>query len=315
MAVFAAVRVVSSQHLSVQLPAKVQDFITLSASVIIEALPFVLLGLALSIFVQVWLPQNILFKILPKHKLPRRLVLSCFGVFLPVCECGNIPLARGLMMKGLGLGDSLTFLLAAPILNPVTIITTQQAFGSDGIILIARLLGGLLIANIVGWLFDSYKNQDDLLTPKFAASCKVDHHATEHEHGKIRRSFEVFASEANVILPALFVGSFIAGLVQVIVPRSVLIDLGGHVVLSIVAMMALAFIVSICANVDAFFALAFANTFTAGSIVSFLIFGPIVDIKMLNLMRTTYRKRVLITITLVTALISGTLGLAVNYAF
>jgi uncharacterized protein len=315
VALFAVVRVTSNQQADLQLPAQVQDFITLSASIIIEALPFVLLGLVLSILVQVWLPQNILFKVLPKRRLPRRLVLSCFGIFLPVCECGNIPLARGLMIKGLGLGDTLTFLLAAPILSPVTIITTQQAFGSDSTILIARLLGGLLIANIVGWLFDSYKNQDDLLTPKFAASCKVGHHAAEHQHGKVKRSLEVFASEANVILPALFVGSFIAGLVQVIVPRSILIDLGGDVVLSVAAMMVLAFIVSICANVDAFFALAFANTFTAGSIVSFLIFGPIVDIKMLNLMRTTYRKRVLITITLVTILISGTLGLAVNYAF
>jgi uncharacterized membrane protein YraQ (UPF0718 family) len=124
----------------------------------------------------------------------------------------------------------------------------------------------------------------------------------------------VFSNEANVIVPALFVGGFVAGLVQVAIPRTVLVGLGGDPVLSIFAMMALAFIVSICANVDAFFALAFSNTFTTGSLVSFLIFGPIVDIKMLNLLRTTYKKRVLLTITLVTILVSATFGLAVNYA-
>ncbi len=305
---------ISTQHLSLSLPTKLQDFITLSSSVIIEALPFVLLGIALSVVVQVWLPENLLFRLLPKRTVPRRIVLSFLGIFLPVCECGNIPLARGLMLRGLTVSESLTFLLAAPILNPITIITTQQAFGSDSTILIARLLGGFMIANVVGWLFSGYKKSSDLLTPDFEASCKYDHKA-KHDHGKFKRSIEVFVKEANVIVPALFIGGFVAGFVQVAVPRSILVGLGADPVLSIFAMMALAFIVSICANVDAFFALAFANTFTTGSIVSFLIFGPIVDIKMLSLMRTTYKRQVLMTVTLVTALVSACLGLAVNYAF
>lgn len=296
---------------------KLQDFVTLSASVIIEALPFILLGLLLSIAVQVWLPQNILFKILPKQLIPRRLVLSFLGIFLPVCECGNVPLARGLMIKGMTVGDSITFLLAAPILNPVTIITTQQAFGSDNTILAARLVGAFLIANIVGWLFTQKGKDktDELLTPEFSSTCKA-HRETSHANKtKVSKSLNIFSKEANAIAPALFVGSFIAGFIQVAVPREILTDLGGHIVLSVIAMMALAFIVSICANVDAFFALAFANTFTAGSIVSFLIFGPIVDIKMLALLKTTYKTKVLATIVLITTLVSGTIGLAVNYVF
>lgn len=314
--VLLVVRQFSNSQTSVVLPKMLQDFITLSVSVIIEALPFVLLGIVLSIFVQIWLPQSVFFRIIPKRRVPRRLVLSCLGIFLPVCECGNVPLARGLMIRGLTLGDSLTFLLAAPIINPVTILTTRQAFGGDSTILVFRLLGGLLIANIVGWLFDNRKNQDELLTDEFAATCRVDHaHESSSGRSKLSESLRLFSREANVIVPALFVGSFIAGLVQVVIPRDILLSLGGHVVLSIVVMMLLAFIVSICANVDAFFALAFANTFTAGSLVTFLIFGPIIDIKMLNLMRTTYKKPVLVTITVVTVLVSGLLGLVVNYAF
>lgn len=295
----------------------IQDFITLSASIIIEALPFILLGLLLSIVVQVWLPKNILIKILPRALIPRRIVLSFLGIFLPVCECGNVPLARGLMIKGLSVGDSLTFLLAAPILNPVTIITTQQAFGSDNTILAARLLGAFLIANVVGWIFTSKrgKNQDSLLiTDEFSSACKSHHKDSTNNKTKLSQSFNIFSKESNAIAPALFAGSFLAGLIQILIPREILTSLGGHVILSIVAMMALAFIVSICANVDAFFALAFANTFTAGSIVAFLIFGPIVDIKMLALLKTTFRARVLGMIVAVTALISATIGLAVNYA-
>jgi hypothetical protein len=315
IALIALMRIVSDQIVNLSLPTRLQDFFILSSSIIIEALPFVILGILLSVIVQIWLPSDLLFKILPKHTAPRRIALSFLGIFLPVCECGNVPLARGLMIKGLTVSESLTFLLAAPILNPITIITTQQAFGSDSTILIARLLGGFMIANIVGWVFSGYKKSSELLTPEFEASCKVDHNETGHQHGKLKRSIEVFIREANVIVPALFVGGIIAGLVQVIIPRSILVELGSDPVLSIFAMMGLAFIVSICANVDAFFALAFYNTFTTGSIVTFLVFGPIVDIKMLSLMRTTYKKRVLVTITFVTVLVSASLGLAVNYAF
>jgi uncharacterized membrane protein YraQ (UPF0718 family) len=315
--VFLAVRVQSNQSFTLALPTKLQDFITLSLSIIIEALPFVVLGILLSIVVQVWIPEGFLFRILPKRALLRRVALSFLGMFLPVCECGNVPLARGLLTKGFSLGESLTFLLAAPILNPITIITTQQAFRSDNTILAARLIGGFLVANIIGWLFSAYsaKQSEALLTPEFAKSCEVARHHHPHSEGRLRQSLEVFAQEANNIMPALFIGGFIAGLVQVGLPRDVLLTLGGHVVWSVLAMMVLAFVISICANVDAFFSLAFANTFTTGALVSFLVFGPIIDIKMLNLMRTTYRARVILTITVCTTLISGALGLLVNYAF
>src|SRR4051794_16838234 len=79
----------------------VQDFVTLSLSVVIESLPFVFLGIGLAVVVQVWVPQHVLFRILPRHPVLRRGVLSLLGVLLPVCECGNVPLSRGLIMRGL----------------------------------------------------------------------------------------------------------------------------------------------------------------------------------------------------------------------
>jgi uncharacterized membrane protein YraQ (UPF0718 family) len=307
-----AVRVYSAHAVHWQLPKPLQDFLTLSTSIIIESLPFVLLGILLSIAVQVWLPDGFIAERLPKWPPLRRACISFLGIFLPVCECGNVPLARGLMLRGFTVAESLVFLLAAPILNPVTIITTQQAFQNDHTILAARVVGGFLIANIIGWLFSKHPKPETMLTPKFAASCKI---PDKHDHNKSQKSLEIFIRETSNILPALFVGAFVAGLIQVIVPRDVLLSLGGNPVWSILAMMVLAFIVSICSNVDAFFALAFNSTFTAGSIVSFLTFGPVIDIKMLSLMRTTYRARVLAQITVIVALLAAVIGLGVNYAF
>lgn len=308
-----AVRIFTSDNFHIQIPNKIQDLLTLSTSVIVESLPFVVLGILLSILVQVWLPDKFIVNHLPTWPPLRRGCISLLGVFLPVCECGNVPLARGLIVQGFTVPESLTFLLAAPIINPITIITTQQAFQNDNTIVIARVLGGFLIANIIGWLYSKHKNPDSLLTPKFAASCKL---PNNHKHaGKWQESIEIFIKETSNILPALFIASLVAGAIQVLIPREVLITLGGNPVWSIFAMMLLAFIVSICSNVDAFFALAFSSTFTAGSIVSFLVFGPVIDIKMLGLMRTTYKTKVLIQITVLIALISALLGLVVNYAF
>jgi len=296
------------------LPNPVQDLLTLSTSVVVESLPFIVLGIALSILVQVWIPEHWLLRILPRNPWGRRAVISLFGMFLPVCECGNVPLARGLVRRGFTIPESMTFLVAAPILNPVTIITTHQAFGFDDGILVARLLGGFLIANVLGWLFSKHPDPHSLLSGRFAEQCRLDDgHGHGHTHSRREQTLDLFVRESSILMPALVIGSLVAGGIQVIVPREVLVSLGSDPLLSVLAMMVLAFVISICANVDSFFILPFASTFLPGSIVAFLVFGPIVDIKMLALMRTTYSTRTLVQLTTIVALMSAGLGLVVNY--
>ncbi|WP_123506370.1 permease [Frondihabitans sp. PhB188] len=295
------------------LPDRLQDFVTLTVSVVVESMPFVVLGILLSIVVQVWLPAGFFAAWLPRNPMARRAVVSLLGVLLPVCECGNVPLARGLVAKGFSVSDSMTFLIAAPIVNPITIVTTYQAFGwSDGI-LVSRIVGGFLVANLLGWLYSKHRDQDALLTTAFARECRMPAGSHDgHSHSRVGSSAGLFRREMTTMLPALLVGAAVAGGVQTLVPRSVLLTLGSNPVWSILAMMALAFVISICSNVDAFFVLPFASTFLPGSIVAFLVFGPIVDIKMLTLLRTTYRPAVLAQIGVVVGLVAAVLGLVVN---
>ena len=292
------------------LPDRVQDGITLALSVLVESMPFVVLGIVLSIVVRVWLPEAWIVRILPRTPWLRRVVISLIGMFLPVCECGNVPLARGLMVRGLTVAESMTFLFAAPIINPITIITTHQAFGFDDGILVARLLGGFAIANLLGWVFSRHPEPDRLLTTRFAAECRLPVH---DEHGsRLERSVRLFGREAAVLLPALFVGAMAAAAVQTFVPRAVLVALGSDPVWSIVAMIGLAFVISVCSNVDAFFILPFASTFLPGSIVVFLLFGAMLDIKMLALLRTTFTTRTLVQLTILIALAAAAIGWLVN---
>jgi len=286
-----------------------QDFLTFLISIVVEALPFVVLGIMVSVAVQVWLPEGWLLRRLPKCRWARQVTISLFGVFVPVCECGNVPLARGLLVQGLSASESLVFLLAAPVLNPVTIITTQQAFANDPVVLAGRMAGGFVIANVVGWVF-MRRRRDELLQPDFIKTCQISRHIHERRWA---RSLELFRHEASHILPALLFGAAAAALVQVAVPREILLTLGSNPAWSIAAMLVLAFVISICSNVDAFFALAFRDTFTAGSLVSFLVFGPMIDIKLLSLMRTTYQPKVLMQVSLLVLLMSAAIGLGVNY--
>ena len=307
--VFALIRILG-YFLPIDLPKQVQDFITLSLGVIIEALPFVMLGLFFSIIVRLWLPHDWLLKYLPKQPFLRRALISLLGVFMPVCECGNVPLARGLLAKGLTPAESLTFLLAAPILNPVTIITTQQAFSDDSTVLIARILGGFLIANIIGWIYSSTR-QDAMLRPEFIAICKE----KKDNSNKLVDALNFFKHETRSMMPALVIGAMVAGFIQVVVPRETILLLGNSPAWSVLVMAVLAFVVSICSSVDAFFALAFRGSFTSGSLVSFLTFGPMIDVKMLSLMRTTYRRNTLLQVSVLVFLMSTLIGLVVNYVF
>ena len=291
------------------LPTRAQDGLTLAISVLIESLPFVALGVVLSIVVQVWVPPGVIERWMPRRAWARRMVLSLLGMVVPVCECGNVPFARGLLMRGFTVPETLTFLIAAPIVNPIVIITTHQAFGfSDGI-LIARLLGGYAIANLIGWLYSRHPDPDGLLTDRFRETCEL---VVHEPGGRGRRSLAQFVIELRAVMPALVIGSALAGAVQVLIPREALLAIGSNPALSIVAMIALAMVVSICSNVDAFFALSFASTFTPGSIVAFLLVGPLVDIKMLALMRTTFTSRTLAGIVVVVILSAFAIGSVVN---
>jgi uncharacterized protein len=308
----AALRLVAPASDGIELGNLVQDFVTLSLSVLIESLPFVFLGIGLAVVVQVWVPERVLFRVLPRHPVPRRAVLSLLGVLLPVCECGNVPLSRGLIMRGLTVPEAMTFLVAAPIVNPVTIITTYQAFGFDDGILVARVVGGFAIANLVGWLFSRHPKPDALLTRSFSAACSRARHDDHAHGGRWRTSVETFAAETTSMLPALVVGAGIAGIIQVGVSRDLLVTLGSNPVLSVFVLMLLAFVVAVCSNVDAFFVLALGSTFLPGAIVAFLLFGPVIDVKMLALLRTTFTARTLALLTLLVALGAASIGLAIN---
>ena len=305
LAVVAVVRIFFDA--SFEFNSSVQNLLSLSIAVIIESTPFVILGITLSALLQKFVAYDKVARFLPKNQFLRSGILSLLGVFIPVCECGNVPLARGLILKGFTVPEATTFLLAAPILNPLTIITTYQAFGWDNGILTGRIIGGFLIANLIGWYFSTHSSPHELLTDKFEASC-----SHVHEHGHETKFFPTFLTEISVIMPTLVLGSFIAGGIHAFVPQEFLMQIGANPVAAVLVMIVMAFIIAICSNVDAFFALSFANVFPPYAILVFLLVGPLVDIKMLALLRTTFKTKTVLTIATLVVILSVTISLGVN---
>lgn len=236
----------------------------------------------------------------------------CWEFFLPVCECGNVPVARRLLMGGFTVSQSITFLLAAPILNPVTFLTTLEAFNYDKSIVIIRLLSGFLIANFIGIILSFKKPQNEFLNLDFYQEiCEINEHG--HSKNTLKEALNIFNREFIEMFKVLIIGAALAAASQTFIPRDIIITIGQNPVLSILAMILLAFVISICSNVDAFFALSYVNSFTIGSVLGFLIFGPMIDIKLLTMLRTTYKAKLLAIVTLFVFLFSFLIALLVNF--
>jgi uncharacterized protein len=290
------------------LAVQLQDVLTLSISILVEATPFLVLGTLIAIIVRLFVPGNVFTALSSLHPAIRRITLSLSGIFLPVCECGNVPVARSLMIKGFNPGDAIAFLLAAPIINPIVFIVTWQAFSYDSVIVWGRFLGAFIVAHLTALIVVRLLRNRNILTPDFAASCA-------HEHDEPRSAAnagQMFIGELWPLLRLLIVGAVIAALIQVFVSREVLTAVGSDPLLGVLAMIALGFVISICSSIDAFFALAFARQFQSGSLMAFMISGPMVDIKMIALMKTTFTVRAIALISLCVIMMSIAIGYSVN---
>jgi len=276
---------------------KLQDFFTLLLSVLIEALPFLVIGVGLSVIIQTFVTTKLFTRIIPKNRILRRLSMSLLGVFAPVCECGNVPVARSLLLRGVKPADVITFLLAAPIINPITIAATAIAFSYDPAFVWWRVAMAFVVAQVIAICFQRLR-PETVLESKFLAVCK-----TPHDHPKTVRSMSAhYLSEFWLMLSMLCLGAAIAAAVQVFVPREILETMAANPLIAILAMIAFGIIISVCSSVDAFVALAYASTFHPAALLAFLVVGPMVDIKMIALLKTTFRTR---AIALMAGLIVG----------
>jgi len=330
---------------------QLHDAFTLFLSLLVEAMPFLLLGVTLSSSLLFLISEKQLIAKLPKNPVLGSLVGSCIGFLFPVCECGNVPVARRLLLSRVPPSVAISFLLAAPTINPIVIWSTWIAFGDRPNIVIFRVLFSAAIATIVGCIFSIQPDSRALLQTSFAKrlqpittsqsdsispllqsgtfllgqgksipfddSLSVD--IKQANSSNFRSKWQLFftnlLAEFSELGGMLVFGSAIAATIQVFVPREIILSLGQDTITSILAMMLLAAVVSICSTVDSFFALSFAATFTSGSLLAFLVFGPTIDIKSVGLMASIFKPKIIIYIFTLVAQLTFIFTLAYSYFF
>ncbi|MCY3915168.1 MAG: permease [Chloroflexi bacterium] len=288
-------------------------FATRFLGIFVEAVPFLLLGSVTSGLIETFIRSDDIMRFLPRNRLGAAVGGAFLGLVFPVCECGVVPVARRLFSKGTPVSLGVAFLLAAPFMNPIVFASTYIAFGV-GPVFIGRIVITLLVAVIVGVVIGSFAKRSATLKPIALGGAHDDHAHCDHEapstRVKLLAAFGIAGDEFFEMGRFLIFGSVLAALMQTLAPQESLLALGTGPVLSVVFMQILAYVLSVCSTVDSFLALAFVNTFTTGAIVSFLSFGPMVDIKSTLMFTGVFRRRIVLYLVLlpfVMNLLAGTL--------
>lgn len=293
---------------------KLNVFATVFLGIFVEAVPYLLLGTFASGLVEVFMDRDAMSRWVSNRPGAAAISGAFMGMVFPVCECGVVPLTRRLFKKGLPLSAGISFLLAAPVLNPIVIISTASAFGW-GEMLLWRFVISLVIAVTVGLVFSAQGEAAEVLRPVMAGD---DHDHIHAEAGdsvreKIRKALLITVDEFFDMGRYLVLGSMLAAGLQTFVSQSALLAIGSGPVLSVLVMLLLAVILSICSTVDSFVALGFTGVFSFGSVLSFLVFGPMVDIKSVMMYLQVFKRRAVFYIVGIPFLMSLAAGLVFNY--
>jgi len=290
-------------------------FATRFLGIFIEAVPFLLLGSITSGLIEIFVKTEDILKILPKNSFGAAVGGTFLGIIFPVCECGVVPVTRRLFTKGLPISMGVAFLLAAPFMNPIVFASTFIAFGF-GEVFIGRFVMTAIVAISIGVLLGKFAKPEDILKLQSLQTLKnvQPNMSRVPFRSKLLRAFYIAGDEFFEMGRFLIVGSALAAAMQTLIPQESLLALGTGPVLSVVFMQVLAFILSVCSTVDSFLALAFVNIFTTGSIISFLSFGPMVDIKSTLMFTGVFKSRIVVYLVILPFVMNLLAGVLINLA-
>ena len=231
---------------------------TIFLSILIEALPFVLIGVFASAIIEVLVSEDTITRILPRKTVPGIFTAGLIGLIFPICECGSVLIVRRLVKKGVPLYLGTTIMLAAPIVNPVVIASTKMAFAYNPAMVYLRVIGGFGIAVFTGYLLKILLGQSHELRDNHF---HVHDHCCTCQHGhangliaKIRHVFIHACDEFFFMGKFLIAGAFLAAFLQTVVSRNTITDIGQGAISSTLVMMTLTFGLSLCSSADAFVA-------------------------------------------------------------
>lgn len=312
-------------------PDSLSIFLQTSAAIFLEAMPFLLLGALVSGFFESFVPAERIQRHAPKGQITGILFGLALGTLLPTCECGVVPIVRRMLKKGVPAQTAFSYMLAAPVVNPVVLLSTALAFRTEPSMVALRAGIVCLIAAIVAAaLADLPPEQILRKGPAPACGCGHEHEIEDQE----AEACACRAPDAQPLLPLmsevqaelapasaialaptrpfsaklgaalshatddflfagqyLLLGAFASAAFKTFLPYSLLVDLESNLFLSVGVMQALAVLLSVCSEADAFVAASFVS-FPAAAKLAFITLGPMLDLKLLFMYTGAFRRAI-----------------------
>ncbi len=254
---------------------------TVFVSIVVQALPFLGLGVVLSATIAAYVPPSFFARALPSRTALAVPVAGAAGVVLPGCECASVPVAGGLMARGVAPAAALAFLLSSPAINPVVIVSTFVAFPNQPMMAVARFGASLVVAVVMGWAWMRFGRGEWLRIP-----------SRSHLEGATRAETWRRTASHDFLHAGgfLVIGALASAVLNVVVPTQWLDALAARPVLSVLALAALAVVLCVCSEADAFVA-ASLTQFSLTARLAFLVVGPMVDLKLFALQAGMFGRR------------------------
>jgi uncharacterized membrane protein YraQ (UPF0718 family) len=274
-------------------------FSAIVTAIFLEAMPFLAVGALLSAVIEVLVPSERLTRCIPKGRMGGIALGIGAGMILPTCECGVVPVVRRLMRKGVPAHVAIPYMLSAPIVNPVVLISTWFAFPGKPSMVLARVLVAAAVATVAGLVAGRMKVvlSAGVLDDPDGGCCDDDHHHHEPRQEAGRRSFgsvllEILRQGCSEFLDMgkfLILGAIAAGIFKTFLPQELILVFAENIFLQILGMMILAFLLSVCSEADAFVAASF-QIFSPASQLAFITIGPMIDLKLIGMYAVSFRR-------------------------
>jgi len=261
----------------------VATWTTVFCAIVVQALPFLMLGVVLSGAITAFIPARFFSAILPRRAAFAVPVAGAAGALLPGCECASVPVAGRLMERGVVPAAALAFLLSAPAINPIVLVSTAVAFPGQPSMVVGRFVASLATAVVVGWIWARF-GRPEWLTRFAARRLPTDEDASASPFERFRLAVAHDFFEAGGFL---VIGAAAAATMNVVIPPDWISTVAGIPVLSILVLAALAVVLSICSEADAFVAASLTG-FPMTAQLAFMVVGPVVDLKLIALQTGTF---------------------------
>jgi uncharacterized membrane protein YraQ (UPF0718 family) len=242
-----------------------------------EMSPYLLFGFLIAGVLSVWIDARVVERHLGGAGFWQVFKASLFGVPLPLCSCGVIPVSMSLHKHGASKGATVSFLLSTPQTGVDSILVTYSLMGPIFAIFrpVAAFITGLLGGTIVNAIEKQDINSSEHPQEKCTDEC------CSHENRKnwfIRAMKHGFVTLPADIGRAMLVGIAIAALISAVIPDDFFagtLTVSGGGIIAMLVMMAVGIPMYVCATASVPIAVALmAKGLNPGAAMVFLMTGP-----------------------------------------